>query len=60
MSEHRFEVNQVGNQMLYELFSLPDCSIMSFKIRILEKKCHLTNDPGPEVIKLFHAQHNGT
>ena len=40
MSGHRFEVNHGGNQLLYQHFNLPDNSILSFKIRILEQIYH--------------------
>ena len=35
MSGHRYEINHGSNQLLY--FTLPDHSILSFKVRILEK-----------------------
>ena len=45
MSGHRYEINHGSNQLLYQHFSLPDHSILSFKIRILEKIYHSTNNP---------------
>ena len=41
ISIYSFKVNQCGNQVLYRHFNLPDHSILSFKVRILEKK-HLS------------------
>ena len=37
MSGHRYEINHGSNQLLYQHFNLPDHSILSFKVRILEK-----------------------
>ena len=34
-----------GNQLLYRHFNLPDHSILSMKVRILEKIYHPTNNP---------------
>ena len=45
MSGHRFEVNHGGNPLLYEHFNLLDHSILSFKVRILEKVYHPSNNP---------------
>ena len=36
MSGHRYEINHGSNQLLYQHFNLPDHSILSFKVRILE------------------------
>ena len=45
MSGHRYEINHGSNQLLYQHFNLPDHSILSFKVRILEKIYHPTNNP---------------
>ena len=45
MSGHRYEINHGSNQLLYKHFSLPYHSILSFKVRILEKIYHPTNNP---------------
>ena len=45
MSGHRYEINHGSNQLLYQHFSLPDHSILSCKVRILEKIYHPTNYP---------------
>ena len=44
MSGHRYKINHGSNQLLYQHFNLLDHSILSFKIRILEKK-YTTNNP---------------
>ena len=38
MSGHRYEINHGSNQLLYQDFNLPDHSILSFKVRILETR----------------------
>ena len=45
MSGHRYEINHVSNQFLYQHLNLPDHSTLSFKVRILEKIYHPTNNP---------------
>ena len=45
MSGHRYEINHGSNQLLYQHFNLPDHSILSFKVRILEKIYHPSNNP---------------
>ena len=45
MNGHRFQINHGGNQLLYRHFNLPDHSILSMKVRILEKIYHPTNNP---------------
>ena len=45
MSGNRYEINHGSNQLLYQHFNLPDHSILSFKVRILEKIYHPTNNP---------------
>ena len=45
MNGHRFLINHGGNQLLYRHFNLPDHSILSMKVRILEKIYHPTNNP---------------
>ena len=45
MSGHRYEINHGSSQLLYQHFNLPDHSILSFKVRILEKIYHPTNNP---------------
>ena len=38
MSGHRYEINHGSTQLLYQHFNLPDHFILSFKVRMLEKK----------------------
>ena len=38
ISGHRFQINNGGNQLLYKHFNSPDHSILSMRVRILEKK----------------------
>lgn len=45
ISGHRFQINHGGNQLLYRHFNLPDHSVLSMKVRILEKIYHPTNNP---------------
>ena len=45
MSGHRSKVNNKGNQLLYRHFNLPDHSVLSMRVRILEKIYHPTNNP---------------
>ena len=45
MSGRRYRINHGSNQLLYQHFNLPDHSILSFKVRILEKIYHPTNKP---------------
>ena len=45
MNGHRFQINHGGNQLLHRHFNLPDHSILSMKVRILEKIYHPTNNP---------------
>ena len=45
ISGHRFQINNGGNQLLYKHFNSPDHSILSMKVRILEKIYHHTNNP---------------
>ena len=42
---HRLQINKGGNQLLYRHFNLPDHSLLSMKVRILEKIYHRTNKP---------------
>ena len=42
---HRYEINNGGNQVLYQHFNKPDHSILSMKVRIIEKIYHHTNSP---------------
>ena len=37
MSGHRFQINNGGQQLLYKHFNSPDHSILSMKVRIIEK-----------------------
>ena len=46
MNGHRSSINTGGNQLLYKHFNLPDHSVLSMKVRILEKIYHPTNSPG--------------
>ena len=45
MNGHRSQTNNGGNQLLYRHFTLPDHSVLSMKVRILEKIYHPTNKP---------------
>ena len=45
MNGHRSQINNGGNQLLYWHFNLPDHSVLSMKVRILEKMYHPTNKP---------------
>ena len=45
MNGHRSQINNGGNQLLYRHFNLPDHSVLSMKVRILEKIYHPTNQP---------------
>ena len=46
MNGHRFQINHGGNQLLYRHFNLHDHSILSMKVRILEKiYWYPTNNP---------------
>ena len=45
MSGHSYEINHGSNQLLYQHFKLPDHSILSFKVRVLERIYHPTNNP---------------
>ena len=45
MNGHRSSINTGGNQLLYKHFNLPDHSVLSMKVRILEKIYHPTNNP---------------
>ena len=45
ISGHRFQINNGGNQLLYRHFNSPDHSILSMRVRILEKIYHHTNSP---------------
>ena len=45
MSGHRYEINHGSIQLLYQHFNLQDHSILSFKVRILAKIYHPTNNP---------------
>ena len=45
MNGHRSQVNNGRNQLLYRHFNLPDYSVLSMKVRILEKIYHPTNKP---------------
>jgi len=42
---HRSEINHAGNQILYQHFNHPNHSVLSLKVRILEKIYHPTNSP---------------
>ena len=46
MNGHRSSINTGGNQLLYKHFNLPDHSVLSMKVRFLEKIYHPTNSPG--------------
>ena len=43
MNGHRSQIKNGGNQLLYRYFNLPDHSVLSMKVRILEKIYHPTN-----------------
>jgi len=42
---HRFNINNGGKQILYQHFNQEDHSILSMRVRILEKIYHHTNSP---------------
>ena len=42
---HRFNINNSGKQALYQHFNREDHSILSMKVRIIEKIYHPTNSP---------------
>ena len=44
ISGHRFEINHGGKQLLYQHFNQKDHSILSMKVRIIEKIYHHTNN----------------
>ena len=44
MNGHRSQINNGGNQLLYRHFNLPDHSVLSMKVRILENIYHPTNN----------------
>ena len=44
ISGHRFQINHGGNQLIYQHFNQPDHSILSMRVRILEKIYHHTNN----------------
>ena len=46
MNGHRYSVNNNEHKYVYEHFNQPDHSILSMKVRILEKIYHPTNSPG--------------
>ena len=43
MNGHRSQINNGGYQLLYRHFNLPDHSVLSMKVRILEKNYHSTH-----------------
>ncbi|KAK3104459.1 hypothetical protein FSP39_002438 [Pinctada imbricata] len=45
MSGHRSKINNKGSQLLYRHFDQADHSVLSMKVRILEKIYHPTNNP---------------
>ena len=45
MNGHRSQINNGGNQLLYRHFNLPDHSVLSMKVRILEKIYQPTSKP---------------
>jgi len=45
MNGHRSEINHGGNQSLYQHFNQPNHSVLSLKVRILEKRNHPSNSP---------------
>lgn len=55
ISGHRFQINNGGQQLLYKHFNSPDHSVLSMKVRILEKIYHHTNSPS--LSTPFHRQH---
>ena len=46
INAHRSLINRGGNQILYNHFNQPDHSVLSMKVRILEKIYHLNDDNG--------------
>ena len=45
LNGHRLQINNGGKQLLYRHFNLPDHSVLSMKVQILEKIYHPTNKP---------------
>ena len=45
ISGHRSKINNKGSQLLYRHFNQPDHSVLSMRVRILEKIYHPTNNP---------------
>ncbi|KAK3087212.1 hypothetical protein FSP39_003163 [Pinctada imbricata] len=45
MSGHRSKINNKGSQLLYRHFDQADHSVLSMRVRILEKIYHPTNNP---------------
>ena len=45
MNGHRSQINLNSNQLLYSHFNQPDHSVVSLKVRILEKIYHPSNSP---------------
>jgi hypothetical protein len=54
MLAHRFEINNEGQQLLYKHLKLPNHSIVSMKVKSVEKLCHHTNRYTP-----FRRQREG-
>ena len=42
---HRYQINKNGNQLIYQHFNQPDHSILSMKVRFIEKIYHPSNSP---------------
>ena len=42
---HRSGINNKGNELIYQHFNQPDHSILSMRVRIIEKIYHRTNNP---------------
>ena len=45
ISGHRFHILNNGGQLLYQHFNLPDHSILSMGVIVIEKIYHHTNSP---------------
>ena len=45
ISGHRYQINNDGNQLLYQHFNQPDHSVISMKVTVIEKIYHHTNSP---------------
>jgi hypothetical protein len=45
MNKHRYDINGHSDNIVHQHFNLPDHSILSMRVRIIEKVYHWTNNP---------------